>query len=96
MYAGRNYGNVNVSKAAGGYWKAEEDIREYATLYSPLSDYREWENIIYTLSMSLCMCIHCIIIVICGLLLFIFLLANHYLCMLYVKGHKSPMGWAML
>ena len=41
MYAERNYGNVNVSKAAGGYWKAEEDIREYATLYSPLSDNRE-------------------------------------------------------
>ena len=45
MYAGRNYGNVNISKAAGGYWKAEEDIREYATLYSPLSDYREWLNL---------------------------------------------------
>ena len=28
MYAGRN-------------WKEEEDIREYATLYSPLSDYHE-------------------------------------------------------
>ena len=47
MYAGRNYGNVNISKAAGGYWKEEEDIREYATLYSPLSDYREWENMVY-------------------------------------------------
>ena len=47
MYAGRNYGNVNVSKAAGGYWEAEEDIGEYATLYSPLSDYREWENDVY-------------------------------------------------
>ena len=44
MYAGHTYGNVNVSKAAGGYWKEEEDIREYQTLYSPLSDYREWEN----------------------------------------------------
>ena len=44
MYAGCNYGNVNVSKAAGGYWKEEEDIGEYATLYSPLSDYRDWEN----------------------------------------------------
>ena len=44
MYAGRNYGNVNVSKVAGGYWKEEEDIREYWTLYSPLSNYREWEN----------------------------------------------------
>ena len=35
---------MNISKAAGGYWKAEDDIREYATLYSPLSDYRVWEN----------------------------------------------------
>ena len=48
MYAGRNYGNVNVSKAAGGYWKEQEDIRVYKTLYSPLSDYREWENCQYT------------------------------------------------
>ena len=47
MYVGRNYGNVNVSKAAGGYWKEEVDIREYATLYSPLSDYEEWENIVF-------------------------------------------------
>ena len=44
MYAGRNYGNLNASKAAGGYWKEEEDIREYTTLYSPLSDCREREN----------------------------------------------------
>ena len=46
MYTGCNYGNVNVSKATGGYWKEEEEIREYVTLYSPLSDYREWENVL--------------------------------------------------
>ena len=42
-----NYGNLNVKKAPGGYWKEEEDITEYATLYSPLSDYREWKNSFY-------------------------------------------------
>ena len=47
MYAGRNYRKVNVSKAAGGYWKVEEDIREYGTLYLRLSDYREWGNVLY-------------------------------------------------
>ena len=29
-----------------GYWKGEE-IGEYTTLYSPLSDCREWENASY-------------------------------------------------
>ena len=52
MYAGRNYGNMNISKAAGEYWQDEEDIREYATLYSPLSDYRKWENVCYLSDMK--------------------------------------------
>ena len=46
FYAGRNYGNVNVTKAAGGYIGTDlSDIGEYATPYSLLSDCREWENV---------------------------------------------------
>ena len=42
-----NYGNVNVNKAAGAYWNEESDNAEYVTVYSPLSNYREWENMCY-------------------------------------------------
>ena len=30
--------------AVVGYWKEEEEIGEYTTLYSPLFDHKEWEN----------------------------------------------------
>ena len=36
--------NPVTPKAVVGYWNEEWDIGEYATVHSPLSDYREWGN----------------------------------------------------